>query len=332
MPAKDPSPQPAHREQQPPKNRPLGPWRTEGLPPPQSPKQRLGWAIWAICFVAFLILFCLLTLQERMAGPQSISYTEFKTQVANKNVSEVFSRGETIEGTLRKPAKVPQGSAAKGQQQRKTYQTFTTVRPAFASDNLLSELMASGATVRATPLVEKRGILINLLISFAPFLLLILFYVWMFRRHSALGSGVLGRGPRMPVNPGTVRATFEDVAGIDEVKAEIYEVVDFLEAPAKYQRLGARVPKGVLLSGAPGTGKALLARATAGEANVPFSAPALRSLSRSSWALAPAAFANSSQRLAKWPRRSSSLTKSRPLDVLVWDPIPSADMMSASRR
>src|SRR5713226_839626 len=102
-------------------------------------------------------------------------------------------------------------------------------------------------------------------------LLLFGFYFWMFRRQqSALGGGILRGRPRKPVDPETVRVTFEDVAGIDEVEAEINEVVDFLRNPAKYRRVGARAPKGVLLTGAPGTGKTLLARATAGEANVPF--------------------------------------------------------------
>jgi cell division protease FtsH len=102
-------------------------------------------------------------------------------------------------------------------------------------------------------------------------LLLIAFYVWMFRRQrAAMGGGLLGGSASKRVDPETVRVTFQDVAGIDEVEAEINEVVDFLRHPEKYRRLGARAPKGVLLSGPPGTGKTLLARATAGEANVPF--------------------------------------------------------------
>ncbi len=94
----------------------------------------------------------------------------------------------------------------------------------------------------------------------------------MFRRQQNAmgGGGLLGGAPRKPVDRDTVRVTFEDVAGIDEVEAEINEIVDFLKDPGKYRRLGARAPKGVLLAGAPGTGKTLLARATAGEANVPF--------------------------------------------------------------
>ena len=104
----------------------------------------------------------------------------------------------------------------------------------------------------------------------APILLIVAFYVFMFRRQQAAMGGFLGGGKQRRVDPETVRVTFDDVAGIDEVEAEINEVVDFLRDPGKYQRLGARAPKGVLLAGPPGTGKTLLARATAGEAKVPF--------------------------------------------------------------
>ena len=94
----------------------------------------------------------------------------------------------------------------------------------------------------------------NLLISFAPILLLVAFYVWMFKRQQrAMAGGLLGGGKQKRVDPETVRVTFEDVAGIDEVEAEINEVVDFLKDPEKNRRLGARAPKGVLLTGAPGT-------------------------------------------------------------------------------
>jgi cell division protease FtsH len=214
--------------------------------------------------VGYLLLFGVLTLQDRLSGPQAVPYTEFKNQVVNKNVSEVFARGDSIEGQLKKAVAVP------GEQDR-TYQQFTSERPTFATDDLLAELTDGGAAVRATPLVQQRGFLTNLLISFAPILLLVGFYVWMFKRQQqAMGGGLLGGGKQKRVDPEKVRVTFDDVAGIDEVEAEINEVVDFLKDPEKYRRLGARAPKGVLLAGAPGTGKTLLARATAGEAKVPF--------------------------------------------------------------
>jgi len=240
------------------------PWRTEGLPERQPPKPRRRWITPAIWVVGYLLLFGMLTIQDRLSGPQLVPYTEFKTQVANKNVAELFARGDSIEGRLKKAAPVP------GQQDR-TYQQFTTERPTFAGDDLLAELTDGGAAVRATPVVQQRGILTNLLMSFAPLLLLVAFYVWIFKRQQgAMAGGLLGGGKQKRVDPETVRVTFDDVAGIDEVEAEINEVVDFLKDPGKYRRLGARAPKGVLLAGAPGTGKTLLARATAGEAKVPF--------------------------------------------------------------
>jgi cell division protease FtsH len=266
MAAQSPQPHPnSPRDRAPSDERPPArPWRTEGVPKGEPPKRRPRWSKAALWLVGYLLLFGMLTIQDRLSGPQPIPYTEFKNQVANKNVAELFARGDSIEGQLKKAVQLS------GQRDR-TYQQFTTERPTFASDDLLSELTSGGATVRATPLVQQRGFLTNLLISLAPLLLLIGFYGWMFKRQQgAIAGGLLGGGKQKRVDPETVRVTFDDVAGIDEVEAEINEVVDFLKDPEKYRRLGARAPKGVLLAGAPGTGKTLLARATAGEAKVPF--------------------------------------------------------------
>ncbi len=267
--ASTPPPVPPSRPGEPPPGRtPARPWRTEGVPSgqdDQTPQRRVRWPILAAWALGYLVLFGVLTLQDRMQGPQAVTYTEFKTQVAGDNVAEVFARGNTIEGSLRKPVPVPGGASDA------TYQNFTTERPTFANDDLLVELEGSKASVRATPLVRERGLITNLVISMAPILLLVGFYVFMLRRQQRMmGGGLFGGAPRKPVDPATVRVTFNDVAGIDEVEAEISEIVDFLKDPEKYRRLGARAPKGVLLAGAPGTGKTLLARATAGEADVPF--------------------------------------------------------------
>jgi cell division protease FtsH len=247
----------------PPPQAPRKPWRTEGLPPGQPEKPRLRRSTIAFWIGAYLLLFGIVTVQDQLAGPTPVPYTEFKDQVASKNVAALFARGNSIQGELRKPAPVPGEEGA-------SYQRFSTERPTFATDDLLAELTAGGASVRARPLVEQRGFITNLLISFAPILLLVAFYVWMFRRQQGALGGILGPGKQKRVDPETIRVTFDDVAGIDEVEAEINEVVDFLKDPEKYRRLGARAPKGVLLAGAPGTGKTLLARATAGEAKVPF--------------------------------------------------------------
>ncbi|GAA0936163.1 ATP-dependent zinc metalloprotease FtsH [Pseudonocardia zijingensis] len=251
---------------------PNRPWRTEGLPRQGLPGQgdggrrrRPDWgrlAPWLA--LGFLGMFLLLSAQDSQSRLPSVPYTEFTAQVQAGNVAEVFAQGETIDGTLRQPQPLPD-------QPDRTYRAFSTVRPAFAHDDLLADLQRTGVIVRATPVNQQRGVLANLLISLAPILLLLLLYSWMFRRQEQLmGGGLLGSGRRKPVDPETVRVTFDDVAGIDEVEEEISEVVDFLRDPGKYRRLGARVPKGVLLAGPPGTGKTLLARATAGEARVPF--------------------------------------------------------------
>jgi hypothetical protein len=157
----------------------------------------------AVWVVGYLVLFGILTLQDRLSGPQPVPYTDFKTQVTDKNVAELFARGDSIEGQLKKAVAIP------GQQDR-TYQQFTTERPTFASDDLLTELTEGGATVRATPLVQQRGFLANLLISFAPLLLLVGFYIWMFKRQQgAMAGGLLGAGKQKRVDPETVRVTFE---------------------------------------------------------------------------------------------------------------------------
>jgi len=242
------------------------PWRIEGAPKDDPQKKPTpGWLQAVAWFATYLVFFGLLTFQDRMSGPQMVAYTEFKNQVAQKNVAELFSKGDSIQGRLKAPAPHP---GMKGV----TYRQFTTERPTYAHDDLLTELTGQGAVVRATPLVEQRGFLANLIISVAPVLLMLAFYAWMLKRQSAAGGvgGLLGGGKQKRVDAQSVRTTFADVAGIDEVKAEITEIVDFLKDPAKYSRLGARAPRGVLLTGAPGTGKTLLARATAGEAKVPF--------------------------------------------------------------
>ena len=262
------SQRPDPRPTKPPTQPPAKPWRTEGLPPEGQAPPPSGnrWSRIVVALLIYSVFFGLLTMQDRLSDPETLPYTEFKAQVAAQNVAEVFARGDSIQGGLHKPAPIPGGT------QGKTYKNFTTERPTFANDDLLGELSAGKAMVRATPLVQQRGIFTNLLISVAPFLLLIGFYLWMFKRQQkALGGGLFGGGgPRKPIDPESVRVTFADVAGIDEVEAEINEIVDFLRDPEKYRRLGARAPKGVLLAGAPGTGKTLLARATAGEAKVPF--------------------------------------------------------------
>ncbi|MFF4232577.1 ATP-dependent zinc metalloprotease FtsH [Streptomyces sp. NPDC001820] len=246
----------------PPRERTDQPWRSEGAPPPR--KMPGGWpGLILSALVVYLAANLLLSFLGGGGGP-TISYTEFSKQVANGNVSKIYARGDTIQGELKRQAPLPDGEG--------DYTKFTTHRPAFADDNLWSELSRQNVTVTAEPVVTTgRGVLANLLIALAPTLVLVLLWLYIARRMGApLGGGVLGREPKpVEVEPGK-RTTFDDVAGIEDVKAELNDIVDFLKNPQVYRRMGARMPGGVLLSGTPGTGKTLLARAVAGEARVPF--------------------------------------------------------------
>lgn len=154
---------------------------------------------------------------------------------------------------------------------------FATELPTFADEGLEQFLIANGVEISAEPIGDENP-LVGILFAFAPTLLLIGAYVWLIRRATRGGgiggaiTGGLGRSTARRVDTTTAenRVTFADVAGIDEAENELVEIVDFLRDPAKYTRLGGAAPKGVLLVGQPGTGKTLLARAVAGEANVPF--------------------------------------------------------------
>ena len=250
------------------------PWRTEGTPdepPKPAPggrKMRGGW--WSLiltALVVYLIANVVLSFFNEGDEP-TISYTEFSKQVDAGNVKKIYAKGDAIQGQLKKGRDNPEGEG--------TYTKFNTQRPSFADDKLWEDLTKHDVTVTAEPVVQHRSFLANLLISLAPMLLLIAVWVFIARRMSAgLGGagGMLGRkAPPKPVElePGQERTTFEDVAGIDEVEGELNDVVDFLKNPDAYRRMGAKMPRGVLLTGPPGTGKTLLARAVAGEAGVPF--------------------------------------------------------------
>ncbi|MFJ6083266.1 ATP-dependent zinc metalloprotease FtsH [Streptomyces sp. NPDC092369] len=258
----------------PPRKSPDQPWRTEGTPdepPKPSPggrKMRGGW--WSLILTALVVyLIANLVLSFFNEGDEpTISYTEFSKQVDAGNVSKIYAKGDAIQGQLKKGQDNPEGDGK--------YTKFNTERPTFADDQLWEDLTKHNVTVTAEPVVQHRSFLANLLISLAPMLLLVVLWIFIARRMSAGlggGGGMLGRkAPPKPVElePGQQRTTFEDVAGIDEVEGELNDVVDFLKNPDAYRKMGAKMPRGVLLAGPPGTGKTLLARAVAGEAGVPF--------------------------------------------------------------
>ncbi|HEY4278297.1 MAG TPA: ATP-dependent zinc metalloprotease FtsH [Conexibacter sp.] len=204
---------------------------------------------------------------ERVKVPYSPTFLQ---QVRSGNVRDISSTGASIQGDFIRSVTYP----ARGETDSMTSREFSTEVPAFANTDSLSNLLTdNGVVVNAKPPDNGPSLLVSILLGFGPVLLIIGLFVLLSRRvGAAAGGGVMsfGRSRARRSEGGEARVTFRDVAGIDEAESELNEIVDFLKNPTRYQRLGGKIPKGVLLSGQPGTGKTLLARAVAGEASVPF--------------------------------------------------------------
>jgi len=230
---------------------------------PRPPGSRRIWQFLVVVLVLNIVLGQLIpTSADRRLD---VPYTFFREQVIAGNVKEVNARNDVIQGKFRTSVKFEK----KGPES-----TFQTVRPTFAQDDeLLKLLLEKRVEINARSIDEGRGLLATLLISFGPTLLIVGLLIYFVRRSAGAGGGgplALGRSKAKRYDATELRMTFDDVAGIDEVEDELKEIVDFLKNPDRYRKLGAMFPKGVLLSGPPGTGKTLLARAVAGEADVPF--------------------------------------------------------------
>jgi cell division protease FtsH len=235
---------------------------------PSSPRRpsfrpRAGWIVF---FLVLLALNVFLSSREmKPASRVRIPYSPFfLDQVNARHVASITSKGTAIQGTFTQKLKY---------QDSKPTRLFRTEVPAFANTDALSKLLEEkNVTVNAQPLDKGAPWWQSLLFGFGPTLLFILLLFWLMRRAGNVQNvlGAFGRSSARRYQPAGDKVTFADVAGIDEAKEELSEVVDFLRHPEKYQRLGGRIPHGVLLSGLPGTGKTLLARAVAGEADAPF--------------------------------------------------------------
>ncbi len=269
--------------------------------PSQRAQQRLkprlpGWVWWLI--FGLLVLWNLATLLPAATPTVDLPYSAFLDQAQHDNIAQVQFNGQTLQGTFRHaivwpptgsagaPA-APSATAAAGgtssapsgglvlpgtTQGPTSYQAFTSVMPPTGDPALLPLLEAHNVTITAKDTTSGGSFLLSLLISVLPMLLLVGFFVYMGREAQRSQQGLFGFGGSRARLYDAERptVTFADVAGEDEAKLELMEVVDFLKEPDRYRRLGARLPRGVLLIGPPGTGKTLLARAVAGEAHVPF--------------------------------------------------------------
>ncbi|MCH7517745.1 MAG: ATP-dependent zinc metalloprotease FtsH [Candidatus Dadabacteria bacterium] len=209
--------------------------------------------LWLVIFVAIIALYQLV--HTPRVGYEEIPYSEFLSSLDRGDIKELEFKGEEIQG---KYIGASEDSGA----------SFKTIGP--ANDQLIKTLEEKGVTFKFDS--DKDGSLTSILLNWAPLLLLVVIMVFFMRQLQAGGTKAMsfGKNKARMLDENQNKITFKDVAGVDEAKEEIQEIVDFLKSPKKFTKLGGRIPKGILLIGPPGTGKTLLAKAIAGEAGVPF--------------------------------------------------------------
>ena len=284
------APQPSNRPERIPDN--------PGPPPAPMPRDKEGWRVapapdgrgmpdehkprpphrmrgfWLLVITLLAINWLLVLALQPSTGERRVKVPfspYFLSEVQAGKVKSISSKGDTVQGTFTQKLRYPANDS-----KATPTDLFSTQVPTFWNHDTLTQLLQSkGVQVNAQNPNPGTSLLTEILLGFGPTILLVLLFVLLARRAASAAGGMgalggFGRSQARRVNPEQIRVTFDDVAGIDEAKAELTEIIDFLKNPNRYQRLGGRMPHGVLLYGAPGTGKTLLARAVAGEAHAAF--------------------------------------------------------------
>jgi cell division protease FtsH len=253
--------------------KPESPRKIPGSQPPGRPflplgqRSRWGWLFWVFLLV---IVIGYVMFQSRAAAAPQIAYSDFKSLVQKGQVAAITIKGQEISGTFKSKQEIKTVSG----ETKKDVLSFKTIKPTIEDPELITLLQDNGVTVKGQVQGGNQW-LGTLLILGLPWLLILGYFVY--ARRKAQGQ-VFGRGGLFGVGMSPAkrytrtmsRTTFDDVAGLENAKKDLEEIIDYLKNPGRFMKMGADIPKGILLVGPPGTGKTLLARATAGEADVPF--------------------------------------------------------------
>jgi cell division protease FtsH len=272
-----------------------------------------NFALWLTGTVMLVTLVGLIQREAQRAAPDEVPFSQLLKEVEQSRVHDVLIQGARIQGTFT---------------DGRTFQTYVPDDP-----TLVPRLYGKGVSITAGAQNNNVPWYVSLMVSWLPLVAIFGAWIFLFRNMRGIGGKALGFGKSRAklLTEAHGRVTFDDVAGVDEAKLDLQEIVEFLRDPGKFQRLGGRIPRGLLLVGPPGTGKTLLARAIAGEANVPFFTISGSDFVEMFVGVGASRVRDMFERRRRMHPASSSSTKSTRSAVTA-APVLAAAMMNASRR